>query len=85
MSLRHRTGATAQRLFITIIIIIINTKVISKYVFCQLCKIRLGQPGSIPALMLPSGVMAVRHRKDATAERFTVQRPLLMTVYRAVT
>ncbi|KAG5447290.1 hypothetical protein CSKR_106181 [Clonorchis sinensis] len=29
---------------------------------------RFGQPGSIPALMLPSGGMAVRHRKDATAE-----------------
>ncbi|KER23764.1 hypothetical protein T265_08417 [Opisthorchis viverrini] len=31
---------------------------------------RLGQPGSIPALMLPSGGMAARHRKGATAERF---------------
>ncbi|KER27618.1 hypothetical protein T265_05342 [Opisthorchis viverrini] len=30
---------------------------------------RLGQPGSIPALVQPSGGMAVRHRKDATAER----------------
>ncbi|GAA51219.1 histone H2A, partial [Clonorchis sinensis] len=30
---------------------------------------RLGQPGSIPALVLPSGNMAVRHRKGATAER----------------
>ncbi|KAG5446483.1 hypothetical protein CSKR_114056 [Clonorchis sinensis] len=31
---------------------------------------RLGQPGSIPALVQPSGSMAVRHRKGATAERF---------------
>ncbi|GAA50120.1 hypothetical protein CLF_104092, partial [Clonorchis sinensis] len=31
---------------------------------------RLGQPGSIPALMLPSGGMATRHRKGVTAERF---------------
>ncbi|KER30218.1 hypothetical protein T265_03280 [Opisthorchis viverrini] len=31
---------------------------------------RLGQPGSIPALVLPSGGMAARHREGATAERF---------------
>ncbi|KAG5442644.1 hypothetical protein CSKR_109486 [Clonorchis sinensis] len=31
---------------------------------------RLGQLGNIPALMLPSGGMAVRHRKGATAERY---------------
>ncbi|KAG5452035.1 hypothetical protein CSKR_110643 [Clonorchis sinensis] len=31
---------------------------------------RLGQPGSIPALVLPSGGMAARHRKGATAERW---------------
>ncbi|KAG5452465.1 hypothetical protein CSKR_110233 [Clonorchis sinensis] len=30
---------------------------------------RLGQPGSIPALVLPSGGMAARHRKGATAEQ----------------
>ncbi|KAG5446388.1 hypothetical protein CSKR_110271, partial [Clonorchis sinensis] len=30
----------------------------------------LGQPGSIPAFVQPSGGMAVRHRKGATAERF---------------
>ncbi|KAG5452098.1 hypothetical protein CSKR_107924 [Clonorchis sinensis] len=35
---------------------------------------RLEQPGSIPALVLPSGGMAVRHRKGATAER-NVMRP----------
>ncbi|KER23900.1 hypothetical protein T265_08319 [Opisthorchis viverrini] len=29
----------------------------------------LGQPGSIPDLVLPSGGMAARHRKGATAER----------------
>ncbi|KAG5450497.1 hypothetical protein CSKR_109095 [Clonorchis sinensis] len=29
---------------------------------------RLGQPGSIPALVLPSGGMAARHRKGATAD-----------------
>ncbi|KER23880.1 hypothetical protein T265_08342 [Opisthorchis viverrini] len=33
---------------------------------------RIGQPGSIPALVLPSGGMAVRHRKGATAERFSI-------------
>ncbi|KER19167.1 hypothetical protein T265_11967 [Opisthorchis viverrini] len=32
---------------------------------------RLGQPGSIPAFVLPSGGMAARHRKGATAERFS--------------
>ncbi|KAG5446370.1 hypothetical protein CSKR_110252 [Clonorchis sinensis] len=31
---------------------------------------RLGQPGNIPALMLPSGGMAARHRKGVTAEQF---------------
>ncbi|GAA53112.1 histone H3 [Clonorchis sinensis] len=31
---------------------------------------RLGQPGSIPALVQPSGGTAVKHRKGATAERF---------------
>ncbi|KAG5447874.1 Vesicle transport protein SFT2B, partial [Clonorchis sinensis] len=31
---------------------------------------RLGRLGSISALVLPSGGMAVRHRKGATAERF---------------
>ncbi|KER24221.1 hypothetical protein T265_08067 [Opisthorchis viverrini] len=31
---------------------------------------RLGPPGSILALVLPSGGMAVRHRKDVTLERF---------------
>ncbi|KER25612.1 LOW QUALITY PROTEIN: hypothetical protein T265_14179, partial [Opisthorchis viverrini] len=36
----------------------------------QLPLSRLGQPGSIPALVLPSGGMAARHRKGATAERF---------------
>ncbi|KER21205.1 hypothetical protein T265_10415 [Opisthorchis viverrini] len=30
---------------------------------------RLGQPGSIPALVLPSGGMAARYRKGTTAER----------------
>ncbi|KAG5452306.1 hypothetical protein CSKR_106735, partial [Clonorchis sinensis] len=30
---------------------------------------RLGQPGSIPALVLPSGGMAARHRKVVTAEQ----------------
>ncbi|KAG5455256.1 hypothetical protein CSKR_106438, partial [Clonorchis sinensis] len=34
---------------------------------------RLGQPGSIPALVLPSGGMAARHRKGATAERFLLK------------
>ncbi|KAG5455245.1 hypothetical protein CSKR_106449 [Clonorchis sinensis] len=37
---------------------------------CRLLLSRLGQPGGIPALVLPSGGMAVRHRKDATAGRF---------------
>ncbi|KAG5451885.1 hypothetical protein CSKR_111260 [Clonorchis sinensis] len=31
---------------------------------------KLGQPGSIPALVLPSGGMVVRHRKGATADLF---------------
>ncbi|KAG5449469.1 Interferon regulatory factor 4 [Clonorchis sinensis] len=31
---------------------------------------RLGQPGSIPALVLPSSGMAARHRKGVTAESF---------------
>ncbi|KAG5447734.1 hypothetical protein CSKR_106767 [Clonorchis sinensis] len=34
---------------------------------------RLGQPGSIPALVLPSDGMAARHRKGATAERLIVK------------
>ncbi|KER26569.1 hypothetical protein T265_06212 [Opisthorchis viverrini] len=32
---------------------------------------RPGQPGSIPALVQPSGDMTFRHRKGATAERFS--------------
>ncbi|KAG5453186.1 hypothetical protein CSKR_112747, partial [Clonorchis sinensis] len=32
---------------------------------------RLGQPDSIPALVLPSGSVAARHRKGDTAERFS--------------
>ncbi|KAG5448873.1 hypothetical protein CSKR_109577, partial [Clonorchis sinensis] len=31
---------------------------------------RLGQPGSIPALILPLGGVAARHRKSFTAEQF---------------
>ncbi|KAG5441187.1 hypothetical protein CSKR_102396 [Clonorchis sinensis] len=34
---------------------------------------RIDQPGSIPALVQPSGGMAVRHRKGATAGRFLFQ------------
>ncbi|KAG5444535.1 hypothetical protein CSKR_114464 [Clonorchis sinensis] len=34
---------------------------------------RLGQPGSIPALVLLSGDMAARHRKGVTAERYFFQ------------
>ncbi|KAG5450703.1 hypothetical protein CSKR_102923 [Clonorchis sinensis] len=34
---------------------------------------RLGQPGSISALVLPSGGMAARHRKGVTAERFLLR------------
>ncbi|KAG5454312.1 hypothetical protein CSKR_112651 [Clonorchis sinensis] len=30
----------------------------------------LEQPGNIPALVLPSGSMAARHRKGATAEQY---------------
>ncbi|KAG5447284.1 Heat shock cognate 71 kDa protein [Clonorchis sinensis] len=33
---------------------------------------RLGRPGSMPALVLPPGGMAVRRRRGATAERFTM-------------
>ncbi|KER33431.1 hypothetical protein T265_00738 [Opisthorchis viverrini] len=32
----------------------------------------LGQPDNIPSILLSSGGMTVRHRKDATAERFLV-------------
>ncbi|KAG5441208.1 hypothetical protein CSKR_102420 [Clonorchis sinensis] len=40
---------------------------------CRLLLSRLGQTGSIPALVLPSGGMAARHRKGVTAERlFTI-------------
>ncbi|KER32952.1 LOW QUALITY PROTEIN: hypothetical protein T265_12705, partial [Opisthorchis viverrini] len=35
---------------------------------------RLGQPGSIPALELPSGGMVPRHREGPTSERFTPLR-----------
>ncbi|KER24588.1 hypothetical protein T265_07783 [Opisthorchis viverrini] len=35
----------------------------------QLLQSRLGQPGSIPALVLPSGGMAARQRKGVAAER----------------
>ncbi|KAG5441692.1 hypothetical protein CSKR_103172 [Clonorchis sinensis] len=40
---------------------------------------RLGQPGSIPALVLPSGGMAARHRKGATAERLFLYLKHLLT------
>ncbi|KER23747.1 hypothetical protein T265_08437 [Opisthorchis viverrini] len=36
----------------------------------QLPLFTLGQPGSIPALVLPSDDMAAGHLKGATAERF---------------
>ncbi|KER21932.1 hypothetical protein T265_09862 [Opisthorchis viverrini] len=32
---------------------------------------RLGQPGSIPALVFPLGGMAARHRKGVTAEQYS--------------
>ncbi|KAG5445492.1 hypothetical protein CSKR_100980 [Clonorchis sinensis] len=35
---------------------------------------RLGQPDSIPALVLPSGGMTTRHTKGVTAERFFIER-----------
>ncbi|KAG5447083.1 hypothetical protein CSKR_108821 [Clonorchis sinensis] len=38
---------------------------------CRLPLSRVGQPGIIPSLVLPLGSMAIRHRKGATAERFT--------------
>ncbi|KER25508.1 hypothetical protein T265_07073 [Opisthorchis viverrini] len=34
---------------------------------------RFGQPDSIPALVLPSGGMAARHRNGVTAERFDTE------------
>ncbi|KAG5452859.1 hypothetical protein CSKR_111356 [Clonorchis sinensis] len=37
---------------------------------CRLPLSRLGQPGSIPALVLPSGGTAVVHQKSAIAKRF---------------
>ncbi|KAG5455293.1 hypothetical protein CSKR_105152 [Clonorchis sinensis] len=39
---------------------------------------RLGQPGSIPALVQHSGDMAVRHRKGATAECFCLDHGWLL-------
>ncbi|KAG5454279.1 hypothetical protein CSKR_106542, partial [Clonorchis sinensis] len=36
---------------------------------------RLGQPGSIPALVVPSGGTAARHRMGVTAEQFFLFRP----------
>ncbi|KER27870.1 LOW QUALITY PROTEIN: hypothetical protein T265_13701 [Opisthorchis viverrini] len=43
---------------------------------------RLGQPGSIPALVLPSGGMAARHRKGATAERFLLRGAFITILQR---
>ncbi|KAG5451573.1 hypothetical protein CSKR_104342 [Clonorchis sinensis] len=37
----------------------------------RLLLFRLGQPGSIPALVLPSGGMAARYRKSVAAERLS--------------
>ncbi|KER20498.1 hypothetical protein T265_10966 [Opisthorchis viverrini] len=39
---------------------------------------RLGQPGTIPALVQPSGGTAARHRKGATAERLLLLLLLLL-------
>ncbi|KER22128.1 hypothetical protein T265_09697 [Opisthorchis viverrini] len=39
-------------------------------------QLRLGQPGSIPALVQPSGGIAVRHQKGVTAERLLRQQKL---------
>ncbi|KAG5449242.1 hypothetical protein CSKR_100666 [Clonorchis sinensis] len=39
---------------------------------------RLGQPGNIPTLLLPSGGMAARHRKGVTDERFFLGRLTLL-------
>ncbi|KER31599.1 hypothetical protein T265_02235 [Opisthorchis viverrini] len=38
---------------------------------------RLGQPGGIPALVLPWGGMVARHRKDVTAERDQLRKTLI--------
>ncbi|KAG5442696.1 hypothetical protein CSKR_108001 [Clonorchis sinensis] len=40
----------------------------------QLPLSRLGQPGSIPALVQPSGGMAVKHRRGVATERFVSQK-----------
>ncbi|GAA51189.1 hypothetical protein CLF_105697 [Clonorchis sinensis] len=40
----------------------------------------LGRSGSIPVLVLPSGGMAVRHRKGVTAERFLVQSTMAIGI-----
>ncbi|KAG5453448.1 TAR DNA-binding protein 43 [Clonorchis sinensis] len=42
---------------------------------------RLGQPGSIPALVFPSGGKATKRQKDATAERFYQLKPLVIDVF----
>ncbi|KER32121.1 hypothetical protein T265_01743 [Opisthorchis viverrini] len=43
---------------------------------------RLGQPGSIPALVLPSGSMTARHRKGVTANSVSQWGVLGTTIYR---
>ncbi|KER21717.1 hypothetical protein T265_10022 [Opisthorchis viverrini] len=44
---------------------------------------RLEQPGSIPALVLPSGGTAAKHWKKATAEQFSVTQLILIVRYQA--
>ncbi|GAA50246.1 hypothetical protein CLF_104282 [Clonorchis sinensis] len=42
-------------------------------VFATEFYVRLGQPGSIPAVVLPSGGMATKHRKGVAAERYDIR------------
>ncbi|KAG5452507.1 hypothetical protein CSKR_103309 [Clonorchis sinensis] len=93
-AVRHRKGATAERLFIIYCTVcearsgdnksLISTRCPKQLEHkstdpevrgsnstsaCRLPLSRLEQPGSIPALVQPSGGMAARHRKGVTAER----------------
>ncbi|KAG5443860.1 hypothetical protein CSKR_100092 [Clonorchis sinensis] len=44
----------------------------------------LGKAGSIPALVLLSGGMTVRHRKGATAKRYIFIKPLLYNRFKKI-
>ncbi|KAG5442659.1 Phospholipase A-2-activating protein, partial [Clonorchis sinensis] len=74
MAARHRKGVTAGRIIVIIIrwcLAMDFGEIISHLQLTGCARSPLlEQPGSIPALVQPSGGMSVRHRKGATAERF---------------